>query len=116
MLVWILPLVLLIRLSLIGAVGSEILGEVLHRLIVLVLSIIGHLLEFVDEMLRSGVLEASASVGLLDLRMSLVLEASAVEVAALRRGDYMGILRIVAENDVIFADDSWTVVALWLLT
>ena len=116
LLVRILPLVLLILLAFIGAVWSEILREVLHRLVVLVLSIIGHLLEFVDQMFRSGVFEASASVGLLDLRMSLVLEASAVEVAALRWGYSMGILRIVAENDVIFADDSWALVALWLVT
>ena len=27
----------------------------------------------------------------------------------------MGILWIIAENDVIFADDSWALVALWLV-
>ena len=74
---------MLILLAFIGTVWSEILREVLHCLVVLVLSIISHLLEFVDQMFRSGVLEASTSIGLLDLRMSLVLEASAVEVAAL---------------------------------
>jgi len=74
---------LLILLAFIGTVWSEILREVLHCLVVLVLSVIGHLLEFVDQMFRSGVLEASTSIGLLDLRMGLVLEASAVEVAAL---------------------------------
>lgn len=83
MLVGILSLVLLILLAFIGAVWSEILREVLHRLVVLILSIIGHLLEFVDQMFWSGVLEATTSVGLLDLRMSLVLEASTVEGAAL---------------------------------
>ena len=77
------PLVLLVRLPVIAAVWPKILREVLHRLIVLILIIIGHLLEFVDEMLGSGVLEASSSIGLLDLRMGLVLETAAAEVAAL---------------------------------
>ena len=98
-------------LTVIAAVWPEILREALYGLVVLILIAIGHLLEFVHQVLGRRFLQASTSVGLLDLRMRLVLEAIAVETA-LGRGDYIDILRIVAENNVVLADDSWTMVIL----